>query len=325
MDRGYYVPIALAAFWFGSRGSIAVGLVSVLLYAPHIAQFEFFGSAHAHHSYGNKYAEAVLFPLFGLFVGRLIDLIRAKTASLSGAYNELLESHESAQRSARLALVGQIAAGLAHEIRNPLAGLHGAVEALGDRIPNEDDVSGDFLQRSLTEIERINELVTDFLAFGRPSPVERAPVRLAELVSSVAALLATQAKERSVRIEVCQDEDLPEIMLDANKIKQSLLNLMLNGIQAMDDGGTLTVTVRQTDGAATITVRDEGSGIPAENLENVFAPFVSTKGHGSGLGLPMARQIAESHGGTLSLESSEGQGATCVMCLPVQERKDVCS
>ncbi len=323
MDRGYYVPIALAAFWFGSRGSIAVGLVSVLLYAPHIAQFEFFGGEHAGHTYGNKYAEAVLFPLFGLFVGRLIDLIRARTASLSTAYHELLESQESAQRSARLALVGHISAGLAHEIRNPLAGLRGAVEALGDRVSKDDEVSGEFLQRSLAEIERINGLVTDFLAFGRPSPVELAPIRLAELVSSVAALLSPQAREKGVRIDMQGGDELPEVMLDANKIKQALLNLMLNGIQAMEEGGTLTVAIRQVGAAATVTVRDEGPGILGENQEDVFAPFFSTKDHGAGLGLPMARRIAESHGGTLKLESASGPGATFVMVLPVQEREDV--
>jgi signal transduction histidine kinase len=321
MDRLYYVPIALAAFWFGSRGSVTVGLAAMLLYVPHIIQFELFAAGcefgeHAH--YGNKYAEAALFPIFGLFVGRLIDVINARNAEVARAYRGLLESREAAERSARLALVGQIAAGLAHEIRNPLAGLQGSVEALADQVPRGNEVGREFVKRSLSEIQRINDLVSDFVAFGRPSPVERSPVRLDELVRGVAALLSSQARKRGVRIEVEGDERGGEVMLDGNKVKQALLNLILNGIEAMPDGGTLTVSILRAGDEVALGVRDEGPGIGTEDPEELFSPFFTTKEQGAGLGLSTARQIAEAHGGSLRVESLGERGARFVMRLPAR-------
>jgi signal transduction histidine kinase len=316
MDRLYYVPIALAALWYGSRGSFAVGSVAMVLYVPHVIQFELYGGHAGHAAYGNKYAEAVLFPVFGLFVGRLIDVIRARNAEVARTYRELLESQRASERSARLALVGQIASGLAHEIRNPLAGLRGSVEALADQIPKGNEVARDFVTRSLAEIERIGALVSDFVAFGRPSSVERSPVRLVELVRGVAALLSSQARKGGVRIEVGGDDGGAEAMLDGSKIKQALLNLMLNGIEAMPEGGTLSVTVERAGDEVALTVHDEGPGVTAEDPEEVFSPFFTTKDRGAGLGLSMARQIAESHGGSLRIERGGRPGATFVMRLP---------
>lgn len=318
MDRLYYVPIALAAFWFGSRGSITVGVAALLLYVPHIIQFELFGHLHGHVAYGNKYAEAMIFPLFGLFVGRLIDVINERNLALEETYRELLASHESAQRSAKLALVGQIAAGFAHEIRNPLSGLRGAVEALGDLVPEDNEVGREFEKRAVAEVERISGLVAEFVAFGKPSPVERSPVRLDELVRGVASLLSSEARKQGVRIEVDKGKGDTEVMLDGNKMKQALLNLMLNGIQAMPEGGTLRASIEHSTGEVSISVQDEGPGIDVEDTEQIFAPFFTTKNQGAGLGLSLARQIAESHGGTLELEPAEGRGARFVMRLPKQ-------
>ncbi len=322
MDRLYYVPIALAAFWFGRKGSIAVGLAATLFYIPHIIQWEL-GHSAAHPAYGNKYVEAVMYPLFGFFVGYLVDIIRARNAALSDAYHKLLDSYEAAQRSAKLAAVGQVAAGLAHEIRNPLAGLQGAAEAMGDQISPDNTIGREFLNRSLDEIRRINSLVSDFVAFGKPSPIERAPVQLAGLVRGVAALLSPQAEKNGVHIELRGGEDSPELMLDANKIKQAVLNLMLNGIQAMSGGGVLRVAIERGNDDASIIVRDQGRGIPEGERASIFDPFFSTKEHGAGLGLPLARQIAESHGGTLMLGPPEGPGTTFIMRLPVESRKEV--
>jgi len=320
MDRGYYIPIALAAFWFGLKGSISVGLLATLLYVPHIIQWEMGGDHGDHAGYGNKYVEAALFPLFGGFVGYLLEVIRARNTALAEAYNRLRDSYEALQRSATLAAVGQMAAGLAHEIRNPLAGLQGAVEALSDQVPGDSDLGREFTDRAVDEIRRINGLVSDFVAFGKPSPVERVPSSLPEIVRAAAGLLSAQARKQGVAVEVQAPDEGPEMMLDPDKIKQALINIMLNGIQAMPDGGVLNIELECDEKAATVSIADAGPGIPEEARDSIFTPFFSTKEQGAGLGLPLAHQIADSHGGTLRLGRPEGRGAVFVLVLPVVQR-----
>jgi signal transduction histidine kinase len=193
------------------------------------------------------------------------------------------------------------------------------VEAMGDQIPDGNEVGGEFLSRSLQEIQRINDLVSDIVSFGKPSQIETEPTDLKALVRDAAALISSRARKSQVRLEVHDSDPIPNLLLDGNKIKQVLLNLIVNGIEAMEQGGTLRVRLQTLKKWVQITVEDEGKGIPPRIVEDVFNPFFSTKKEGSGLGLHISRQIIESHEGTLALKSPGGRGTRVTISLPLQE------
>jgi hypothetical protein len=236
---------------------------------------------------------------------------------------QLRESREEIQRLHRtqmsraehLATLGEMAAGLAHEIRNPLAGIAGVMEIVGRDLPaNSPAVS--VLGEVRHEVVHINKIVSELLEIARPKP---AVYRMGDLVAVAehASLFARdQAAAKHVTLEVIKNEAVPALEFDNGQIHQVLLNLLLNAVQACSEGGSVRVEFSSGDGAVAATVADTGKGIPPAVLPNIFRPFFTTKGNGTGLGLSLARRIMEDHGGTIDVTSELGKGSQFTLVLP---------
>lgn len=318
-QRLYYVPILAAALLFGLRGGISAALFASVAYLPHVG-------LHWHHTdyeYAiNQYAEIVLFHVVGGSVGILGDRTRnarlraEHTASeLQRAYSDLRRTFEQLVQADRLTSLGELAASVVHEVRNPLASIKGAVDIIEEELAPESP-RREFADIARREIDRLDHLVADFLKFARPAKPHIAPADVRALVQSVVSLTAQQAAKRSIAVEIQDIESLPEIDLDAEQIKQVLLNLLINAFHAMPEGGTATIRMLASDDTIRIEVCDEGEGIAPLDLPRVFDPFFTTKDDGLGLGLAIAYRIVEQHGGTLNASNGE-RGAVFRLTLPL--------
>jgi two-component system sensor histidine kinase PilS (NtrC family) len=250
---------------------------------------------------------------------------------------EVVAMEQELRRSERLAGIGQLAADIAHEIRNPLAAISGSVEmlqaGLGEDEPDPEPRR--LMGIVLREIDRLNDLITDFLQFARPAPTRRKPVDLGALVEELVGMIEV-ARPEGVEIEVDLERELTA-HADPTQIRQILWNLILNAVQAMPDGGCIRISVagvapESQEGASEgrneekegvdlveVTVADTGVGIAPEVLERIFDPFFTTKPEGSGLGLATVHRIVEANGGSLRVESLVGEGTVLRVRFPRQE------
>jgi signal transduction histidine kinase len=220
-------------------------------------------------------------------------------------------------RAEHLATLGELATGLAHEIRNPLAGIAGVIEIVSRDLPATSParlVVKDVRQ----EIGRINQIVTDLLQTARPHPPKVRKSDLNTTVEHAVMLGRQQALTKSTDITLQKDPSLPEIEHDSDQIHQVLLNLLINALQAVDHDGKILVSVKAHGNAAIVEVTDNGRGIPPEQLPHIFRPFFTTKGDGTGLGLSLARRIVEDHQGRIDVVSSVGKGTTFTVVLPLR-------
>lgn len=237
---------------------------------------------------------------------------------------QLRESREEIQRLHRtqmsraehLATLGELAAGLAHEIRNPLAGIAGVIEIVGRDLPATSPARA-VVKEVREEIAQIDRILTDLLQTARPHPPEVRRSDLNTTVEHAVMLARQQALSKPIKIELKKDPTLPEVEHDSGQIHQVLLNLLLNAIQAIDGAGTISVELESHGDSAAILIRDTGRGIRAEHLPYIFRPFYTTKGNGTGLGLSLARRIVEEHHGSIEVTSVAGQGSQFVVLLPL--------
>jgi signal transduction histidine kinase len=219
-------------------------------------------------------------------------------------------------RAEHLATLGELATGLAHEIRNPLAGIAGVIEIIGRDLP-ETSPARAVVKDVRQEIARINHIVTDLLQTARPHPPQVRKSDLNTTVEHAVMLGRQQAMSKAVEIVLHKEPALPEVEHDSEQIHQVLLNLLLNALQATDGRGTITVSLRRTIGFAVVEVADTGRGIAPEHLPNIFRPFFTTKGDGTGLGLSLVRRIVEDHHGKIEVSSTVGKGTTFMVMLPL--------
>ena len=249
-------------------------------------------------------------------------------AALASAFNQMTVSlsvqREQIIRSEKLASVGQLAAGVAHEIGNPLAAILGYVDIMRSDLAGKGDLPvadrQDALDRVKAETQRIHRIIRELLEFSRPSREDPVPTDPLRVVQSAQALCAPQSRFREVRVVTTPSgETWPQVMVAPSRLVQVFVNLMLNAADAMVGKGTLVVACQEDRRRVTLTVTDEGPGVAKENRRKVFDPFFTTKpvGQGTGLGLPVCRSIVESFGGTLELApSGVGAGAKFVITLP---------
>jgi len=238
---------------------------------------------------------------------------------------QLRESREEIERLHRtqmsraehFATLGEMATGLAHEIRNPLAGIAGVIEIIGRDLPSTSPAR-EVVKDVRQEIARINHIVTDLLQTARPHPPKVGKSDLNVTIEHAVMLARQQALAHGVEISLQKEPSLPEVEHDSDQIHQVMLNLLLNALQAIDRKGKVEVKIAQKNLSAVVEVTDTGRGIPPENLPNIFRPFYTTKGDGTGLGLSLARRIIEDHQGRIDVSSTVGKGTTFAVVLPLK-------
>lgn len=235
---------------------------------------------------------------------------------------EVRRLQEEVRRKEKLAALGNLAAGIAHEIRNPLSSIKGFATYFGTKFPegSEDRESASVMIR---EVDRLNRVISELLEFARPSELRLRPTEVNELMRHALRLIEPDAKAKKIEIRFSPTEGLPRVAIDPDRFTQALLNLYLNAIQAMDDGGVLSVnsSVGQ-NGEVRIQVADTGAGIRAEDLDKIFDPYFTTKARGTGLGLPIVHKIIEAHGGDIRVKSVVKKGTAFTIFIPTQEAKE---
>jgi signal transduction histidine kinase len=239
-------------------------------------------------------------------------------------YENLKQSQDTLRRADRLSSLGLLTAGLAHEIRNPLVAIRTFTQLLPERYDDAEFREG-FQGLALKEVDRICGLINDLLSFARPSKPNVAPENVNDVVDNIARILETQAKEKGVEIIREFGGNLPKIWIDREQMKQVFMNLILNAIQAMKEGGSIRIATRSVSRQGSepsgefvqVEIRDSGIGIPEENLQHIFDPFFTSKDEGSGLGLAVSHQIVQEHGGFVTVESTVGKGTSFFVHVPV--------
>jgi signal transduction histidine kinase len=317
----YYVPTVLAALLFGWRGGLAAGLLAGISHLPDILQ-----TLNESPDYAlEQLVEIPVLCLVGLLTGIFSDRDRKQrkdiertTSRLTMVYQELQQNFEQMKRAERLFAVGQLAAGLAHELRNPLGSVAGAAGILR-RNANLEPKHHECLEIIDKESQRLNRLLTEFLDFARPRPPKYQNLDADSLLSSVIQLAAHGVAGSGVELRKETPPALPPVEGDPEMLKQLLLNLVINAIQAMPEGGEVVVSAASREGKMLISVRDQGTGIAPESRDRIFDPFFTTKEGGTGLGLPVAHQIAEQHGGVLRAEANPDRGMTFSLVLPLRQ------
>lgn len=234
-------------------------------------------------------------------------------------YEELKKSQDIIRRADRSSALGTLAAGIAHEIRNPLVSIQTFFQLAPQRL-NDNEFMTEFLSMTANEVKRISNLINELLSFARSPTPSYGPVDLNQLVERVALLISPEAKKHRIRFENAVSADTPFVYGDSEQIRQVLINLAFNAFQATPEGGAVQIATRRIrdDGLdfGRIEVRDTGCGIPAADLESVFNPFYTTKVKGTGLGLAITQRIISEHGGTIVVESEEGIGTAFIVDLP---------
>ncbi len=268
-------------------------------------------------------------PILGLkeSVDRLVDEgldRRIKITSndeigeLSNAFNEMVVKLSGAvrekERLYRLAATGELAATLAHEIKNPLNAISGAAVYIDK---NHDGILiKEFIKIITDEVSRIDKLTGTLLGFAKPIYPQIEPNDITALIHETVLLLDKEAREQGILLQEQLPGDLPKVPCDYNQIKQVLINILINGFDAIEASGKMTITARWSEDAVEVLVRDNGTGIAPENMKNVFNPFFTTKTRGTGLGLAISQKIARGHNGDLRVESTLGRGTTFILTLP---------
>jgi two-component system, NtrC family, sensor histidine kinase HydH len=327
----YYVPIVTAAIQFGAWGtllwtSLASAAYCSYLY-PALQEYTLTPMGAAELA-----IRIMFFFLAAIVVNRFTIENRRKTMQyqqvaeeLTQANRQLERAQAEARRSERLAALGQLSAGLAHEIRNPLGVIKGSAETLSRKLENSNPLARELAGYISSEVNRASALVTRFLDFARPLRTETRLQPVTELIDQALKSVEDQWKGGPVVVEREYEKDLPPLPLDENLCEQVFLNLVQNAYEAMgSEGGTFRVeaAVARSNGrhGVQVRLRDTGPGVPAEMREQIFNPFVTTKKTGVGLGLSIVSKIVDEHHGTIRLENSDGKGACFVIFFPAEEK-----
>lgn len=237
---------------------------------------------------------------------------------LKSSREEIQRLHQTQMsRAEHFATLGELAAGLAHEIRNPLAGIAGVIEIISRDLPASSPARS-VIKDAKEEAVQINRILTELLDIARPRPPQFRVGDLCGTVEHAVMFARQQAITKRIMVELEIKDVIPPVEHDPNQINQVLLNLLLNAIQSMDKPGVVRVSLESDEDDALITVADEGKGIKPEHLPNIFRPFFTTKGHGTGLGLSLARRMVEAHGGHIEVTSVVGKGTQFRVQLPIR-------
>jgi signal transduction histidine kinase len=325
----YFLPVVTAAMFFDSTATLIWTAVTSAAYCslliPALRDYEV--SAE---DLKELVLRNIFFFLVAMVVNRFVSESRRQARRYRLLAEELAETNrrleqaqEEARRSERLAALGQLTAGLAHEIRNPLAVIKGSAETLTRRLQSADPVTTEVAGYISSEVHRLNTIVTRFLNFARPFKLERRLAQIPPFLDRALKVACERWPGAKVEVDRQYSENLPEINVDPDLCEQAFTNLVLNAYEAMTDtGGRLTVTVAaaNSDGrrGVEVDIEDTGPGIPSELYEQIFNPFFTTKKEGVGLGLSLVSKIVDDHRGWIRISSEPGKGACFRVFLPAE-------
>jgi signal transduction histidine kinase len=314
------LPVVSAATYLGLTGTIITTFVAIGAYLSFLLPIYIDWSdpnnrleADAVHVLAVKCIALAVVAVLVNFLGeaRRGESARYKRAAeeLAVANQNLRDAEAAVRRSERLAALGQLSAGLAHELRNPLGSIRGSAELLGSSVRTESAVVKELAGIISEEVDRTNSLVTRFLDFARPLEPRREKADITQLIDKAA---------RHAHVEIIRNysPEVPEMSIDPALMEQVFINLLSNAAQASAPDAPITVATRMLDGDVEVSVIDRGCGIPADKRETIFNPFVTTKQTGVGLGLAIVAKIVDGHGGTMTVESEPGMGSTFHLRLP---------
>lgn len=301
-------------------------MIVSLLYAPHIL-FQWGGHLTLEME---KYLEIVLYNVVGGITGLLSQRERERSVQLQKTADGLEQSYRKLQEQSeqlitveknlrnaeRLSTLGEMAAVLAHEIRNPLGSIRGTAEILRDDFP-PDSPKYEFIDIQIRETERLNRVVEDFLRMSKPQVMEKISCDIINELQTVISLVADDAAQRHITVKFNAPDTLPLFIGDGEKLRQAFLNIVINALQATPSGGRVTITVDASTSSLEVSFIDSGSGIAPEDALHIFEPFYTTKIEGTGLGLPITKKIIEGHGGTIQLDCLDGNGTAVNIILPL--------
>lgn len=310
----YAVPVALATVlngWYGGLAACIVSSAGIFVFSPHQPL-----AANALQSL----AFLLLASVTALSTSRerkMRQHYQQVAEQLSNVYEKVQANFEGMKRAERLSAIGQLSAGLAHEIRNPLASISGAAAILA-RSQVLDPKNAKCLEIITSESDRLNGLLTNFLNFARPRPPRLQTVQLGPVLDNVLELATHGVRGKEVRFDKSIEGGLPPVECDPEQLEQVLLNLMINAVEASPDRGTVLLSAAAQDGRIAIGVADQGHGVAPAHIDRLFDPFFTTKEHGTGLGLPVAHQIVRQMGGSLLARANAGRGMTFSVVLPAK-------
>ncbi|WP_321531327.1 ATP-binding protein [uncultured Desulfuromonas sp.] len=325
--RLYYIPIILGGIWFGVRGGLGTSLFISIAYLPHVLM----QWGHLPWTAPERYLEIMMYNVIGAVTGILMakehaQRLRAEAAAvqLQESYDQLrqqadliLEIEDQLRQADRLTTLGELSAGLAHEIRNPLGSIRGTAEILQGAF-NAEDRYHEFTTILINEVDRLNQVLENYLRYARPDSMEKQQFSLAPILDDVVQLTAVKARKNQVAVDVDVDVANP-VAGDASQYKQAFLNLILNALQAMGEGGCLSILATTDENRAVVRFCDTGPGLTEEQRQKIFKPFYTTRSKGTGLGLAITERIVHNHGGSIMVESLPKQGCCFELRLPLAD------
>ena len=312
--RLYYIPIILSAFWFGLKGGITCAIVVSLFYLPHVI-YQWGGSFLTDDL--PKTLEIVLYNIVGLVTGFLSQRQMNATAKLRRQADVLAQAEEQLRHADRLSALGKLSAGIAHEVRTPLASIKGTAEIISDKFKPEDK-EYEFAKILIKEVDRLDTVVAEFLDFARAKPPELKLSNINDIIRSVLKLTEHEIARSKVSLKTRFEKNLPSILVDPEQMKQVFLNLIINAIQAMPNGGIIEIESSQNKSDIVCKFSDTGIGISEEQQEKLFTPFFTSKERGTGLGLAIVHGILEGHKGKIRFTTKENQGTIFTISLPIE-------
>lgn len=317
------IPIISAATLFGPWSTAAVYLLAIGSYLSFLALLDWSRYTIPPDQARELAVRCLLLGMVAYLTHQLGRNTRHQTLRYQAAAQELAAANRSLQdaeatvrRSERLAALGQLTAGLAHELRNPLGTMKASAELLERNVTADPATARELSGYIATEVDRLNALITRFLDFSRPLELRRERADLHEVLDRAAAELDRHKPPFKVTIHRNYSPEVKPFPLDAVLLERVFYNLLLNAAQASQPGALITLKTRTYDSTVEASVTDRGSGIPAAQLENIFNPFFTTKPTGVGLGLAVVSRIVDEHGGRMSVESTPGEGSIFRVLLP---------
>ncbi|MCC7155298.1 MAG: hypothetical protein IT161_12050 [Bryobacterales bacterium] len=317
------VPVVSAATTLGWAGAGVFTLLSGLAYGAFVPVAMGFGYDFPRDLLREIVLRIFLLFLVGYLTYRLAESNRTEARhaqetaeKLAQANEDLQRAEEQVRRGERLAALGQLTAGLAHELRNPMGTIKASAELLAAKVAPENEVVRELAGYVSTEVDRTNSLITRFLEFARPLKLRLQPVSVNDLIDQVVARLSRLQAERLVGVHKNFAPDIPICPLDSELMERVLANLVQNAIEASPPHSAVTIKTRSVAGAVEISIIDRGDGIDPEHRQQIFNPFFTTKPNGVGLGLAIAARIAAEHGALLTVDTELGKGSIFQLLIP---------